>query len=69
MWNRGTFEPGIDRRNCYFRTSTLLTEEEGNTHRTEIARRGRSCAVEDPCTYGTSLRENREISEASAKTL
>ncbi len=38
-WDRGTCGPGIEPRNCYLRAPTLLSEAEGNTHRTESARR------------------------------
>jgi hypothetical protein len=39
-WDRGTCGPGIEPRNFYSRVPTVLSEPEGNTHRTENARRG-----------------------------
>jgi hypothetical protein len=37
-WDRGRRGPGIEPRNFYSRTPTVLSEPEGNTHRTESAR-------------------------------
>ena len=47
-FDRGTYGPGIEPRNQNSRTPTPLSEAEGNTHRTESARHGAACAVEDP---------------------
>jgi RNA-directed DNA polymerase len=39
-WDRGTYGPGIEPRNCHSRAPTLLSEAEGHTHRSVSARHG-----------------------------
>lgn len=39
-WDRGTYGQGIEPRNQHSGAPTPLSEAEGNTHRTESARRG-----------------------------
>lgn len=53
----------LSREIRYSRVPTLLSEAEGKTHRHRYREvTGDPARSKTPCTYGTSLRENREIS-------
>lgn len=62
-WDRGTCGPGIEPRNASFQGADAVVRS-GRQHG---RRRYREMPIgparsETPCTYGISLRENREIS-------
>lgn len=66
-WDRGTCGLGIEPRNASYRSADAVNRS-GRQHECD---RYREIAVssarsETPCTYGTSLRENREISGTPA---
>lgn len=66
-WDRGTCGPGIEPRNALFQGADVVMrggrQHGQHRHREMLAGPARS---ETPCTYGTSLRENREISRPPA---
>ena len=66
-WDRGTCGPGIEPRNASCRSADAVKRggrQHGGDRQREIA--AGSARSETPCTYGTSLRENREISGTPA---
>ncbi len=66
-WDRGTCGPGIEPRNVCCRSADAVKRGgrlHGGDRQREIA--SGSARSETPCTYGTSLRENREISGTPA---
>lgn len=62
-WDRGTCGPGMEPRNASCRSADAVNrggrQHDRDRHRKTTISSARS---ETPCTYGTSLRENREIS-------
>ena len=67
-WDRGTCGPGIESRNASCRSADAVNRggrQHGDDRQREIATG--SARSETPCTYGTSLRENREISGTPAE--
>lgn len=66
-WDRGTCGPGIEPRNASCRSADAVIrggrQHDHDRHRKSTVSSARS---KTPCTYGTSLRENREISGTPA---
>jgi len=62
-WDRGTCGPGIEPRNALLQGADAVMRG-GRQHARHRYREMSSgpARSETPCTYGTSLRENREIS-------
>jgi hypothetical protein len=62
-WDRGTYGPGIEPRNAFLQGADAV-KRGGRQHDRHRHRKMRISPArsETPCTYGTSLRENREIS-------
>jgi RNA-directed DNA polymerase len=62
-WDRGTCGPGIEPRNVSFQGADAVNRG-GRQHGRHRYRKmsGGPARSETPCTYGTSLRENRENS-------
>jgi hypothetical protein len=67
-WDRGTCGPGIEPRNAPCRSADVVNRG-GRQHDRDREREITvgSARSETPCTYGTSLRENREISGTPAE--
>src|ERR1044071_7385514 len=67
-WDRGTCGLGIEPRNATCRSADAVNRggrHHGGDRQREIATG--SARSETPCTYGTSLRENRESSGTPAE--
>jgi RNA-directed DNA polymerase len=62
-WDRGTCGPGIEPRNQAIQSADAVNRS-GRQHTPNREREARcgSARSQTPCTHGTSLRENREIS-------
>ncbi len=62
-WDRGTYGPGIEPRNASCRSADAVNRG-GRQHARDRQREISigSARSQAPCTYGTSLHENREIS-------
>lgn len=66
-WDRGTCGLGIEPRNASYRSADAVIRggrQHGRDRHRKIATG--SARSETPCTYGTSLHENREISGTPA---
>jgi hypothetical protein len=62
-WDRGTCGPGIEPRNAFYGSADAVIRG-GRLHDRDRLREISvgSTRSQTPCTYGTSLHENREIS-------